>query len=72
MALSVIALYKALGGGWEIRDGEDFVPAETREEMRARTYWGSLLPPETRARDVDAATADTTSHRGWRWWWPEW
>jgi NodT family efflux transporter outer membrane factor (OMF) lipoprotein len=72
VALSVIALNKALGGGWEIRDGQDFVPAETRGEMRARTYWGSLLPPETRARDVDAATADTTSHRGWRWWWPEW
>jgi NodT family efflux transporter outer membrane factor (OMF) lipoprotein len=74
VALSVIALNKALGGGWEIRDGQDFVPAETRDEMRARTYWGSLLPPEARARDVDRAAADTTSGRGWhwRWWWPEW
>ena len=74
VALSVIALNKALGGGWEIRDGQDFVPDETRDEMRARTYWGSLLPPEARARDVDAAAAETTSRRAghWRWWWPEW
>jgi NodT family efflux transporter outer membrane factor (OMF) lipoprotein len=74
VALSVIALNKALGGGWEIRDGQDFVPDQTREEMRARTYWGSLLPPETRARDVDRAAAETADRRGrrWRWWWPEW
>jgi NodT family efflux transporter outer membrane factor (OMF) lipoprotein len=74
VALSVVALNKALGGGWEIRNGQDFVPDETRDEMRARTYWGSLLPPEARARDVDAAAAETKG-RGeghWRWWWPEW
>jgi NodT family efflux transporter outer membrane factor (OMF) lipoprotein len=74
VALSVIALNKSLGGGWEIRDGEDFIPSETRDELRARTYWGTLLSPETRARDVDAAGAESKSprERGWRWWWPEW
>ena len=43
VALSVVALYKALGGGWELREGQDFVPAETREQMQARTRWGGLL-----------------------------
>jgi len=38
------AVYKALGGGWQIRDNNEFVPAQTVEEMRNRTNWGDLLP----------------------------
>jgi NodT family efflux transporter outer membrane factor (OMF) lipoprotein len=44
--LGLIATYRALGGGWEIRAGEDFVPAETRDEMAERTDWGTLLTPD--------------------------
>jgi hypothetical protein len=40
---NLIAIYKALGGGWEIRQGKDFVPDETRKEMQERTDWGDLL-----------------------------
>jgi NodT family efflux transporter outer membrane factor (OMF) lipoprotein len=43
---NLIALYKALGGGWENRPGRDFIPERTQEEMRQRTDWGTLLPPE--------------------------
>ena len=43
---NLIALYKALGGGWELRLGKDFIPEQTKEEMRQRTDWGNLLPPE--------------------------
>jgi NodT family efflux transporter outer membrane factor (OMF) lipoprotein len=43
---NLIALYKALGGGWELRLGKDFIPEKTKEEMRQRTNWGKLLPPE--------------------------
>lgn len=43
IATSLIALYKALGGGWEVRLGNDFVPADVREEMSERTDWGDLL-----------------------------
>ncbi len=51
VALNLIAIYKALGGGWEIRKGKDFVPEETKEEMRGRTNWGRLLETEgTKAR----------------------
>jgi NodT family efflux transporter outer membrane factor (OMF) lipoprotein len=46
VALSLIAIYKALGGGWEIREGQDFVPEETKEEMQNRTNWGDLLDNE--------------------------
>jgi NodT family efflux transporter outer membrane factor (OMF) lipoprotein len=39
VTLEVIALYKALGGGWELRQGADVVPEETKDEMRARMGW---------------------------------
>jgi NodT family efflux transporter outer membrane factor (OMF) lipoprotein len=45
-AQSLVAIYKALGGGWEIREGKDFVPEETKETMGKRTDWGDLLSPE--------------------------
>jgi outer membrane protein TolC len=44
--LGLIKTYRALGGGWEIRDGHDFVPAPIRAEMAERTDWGELLSPE--------------------------
>lgn len=73
---SVIALYKAIGGGWEIRDGNDFVPDQIREEMQARTEWGNMLTAARQEKAIDAAAADTqpeaTSGHKWRWWWPQW
>ena len=46
IALGLIGTYRALGGGWQIREGHDFIPPETQREMRDRTNWGTLLTPE--------------------------
>ncbi len=46
VALNLIGMYKALGGGWQIREGKDFVPEEIRAEMLKRTDWGGLLSRE--------------------------
>jgi outer membrane protein TolC len=43
IALNLIAMYKALGGGWEIREGQAFVSNRNREQMLERTDWGDLL-----------------------------
>ena len=43
---SLIAVYKALGGGWQIREGKDFIPEEIKTEMNSRTDWGDLLKLE--------------------------
>ena len=51
VGINLIALYKALGGGWELRLGKDFIPEQTKEEMRQRTDWGDLLPPEDLPED---------------------
>lgn len=40
---SLVGLYKALGGGWEIRAAGGFVDEETLETMNERTDWGQLL-----------------------------
>jgi NodT family efflux transporter outer membrane factor (OMF) lipoprotein len=40
---SVVQLYKALGGGWEVREGRPFVDENTLTVMRERTDWGDLL-----------------------------
>jgi NodT family efflux transporter outer membrane factor (OMF) lipoprotein len=44
IALGATAIYRALGGGWQIREDSFFVTAATRDQMRARTDWGRLLP----------------------------
>lgn len=46
IALGLITTYRALGGGWQIREGRDFIPAETQREMAERTNWGTLLTPD--------------------------
>jgi Outer membrane efflux protein len=45
LSTSLVSLYRALGGGWQIREGNEFVNDATRDEMRSRTDWGKLLPP---------------------------
>jgi NodT family efflux transporter outer membrane factor (OMF) lipoprotein len=39
----LVAVYRALGGGWEVRQGRPFVDEDTMNVMRARTNWGALL-----------------------------
>lgn len=39
----LIALYKALGGGWQMRLGNDFVPEEIQQKMVQRTDWGKIM-----------------------------
>ena len=45
VALGLISTYRALGGGWELREGHDFIPPQTQREMTNRTNWGTLLTP---------------------------
>jgi NodT family efflux transporter outer membrane factor (OMF) lipoprotein len=45
VSTGLTAVFRALGGGWQIREGNDFLPPAIRDEMRARTNWGNLLAP---------------------------
>ena len=44
-ASSLTTIYRSLGGGWQLREGQEFVRGANREQMRERTNWGDLLPP---------------------------
>ncbi|MGB7747113.1 MAG: efflux transporter outer membrane subunit [Verrucomicrobiia bacterium] len=41
----IISVYRALGGGWQIREGHDVVSDEVKAEMARRTDWGRMLEP---------------------------
>ena len=45
IALGAVRSYRAVGGGWEVRRGEEFIDRETAERMRGRTDWGDVLSP---------------------------
>jgi outer membrane protein TolC len=40
--LALVSVYRALGGGWQLREGQQLLPAGTRTEMHHRTWWGHL------------------------------
>jgi NodT family efflux transporter outer membrane factor (OMF) lipoprotein len=51
IAVNLIALYKALGGGWEVREGQPVVRENAERQMKERTDWGDLLT-EPRVQEV--------------------
>ncbi|MGD9173256.1 MAG: TolC family protein, partial [Desulfobacterales bacterium] len=63
--LNLIAMYKAMGGGWQIREGQKFVSKDNIEVMQQRTNWGDLLEPE-----AVATPASAKERQQWRW--PDW
>ncbi len=62
---NLIAMYKALGGGWQMREGQPFVPEKTQEVMRERTDWGKLLEPA-------ATKVPPPEEAGSQLLWPDW
>jgi NodT family efflux transporter outer membrane factor (OMF) lipoprotein len=70
---SLTALYKALGGGWEIRMGNDFISDDQKNQMRQRTSWGGMLDVDRRGHAVEGAAEGTEAKGGGfrpRAWWP--
>jgi NodT family efflux transporter outer membrane factor (OMF) lipoprotein len=43
VATNLIALYKALGGGWEMRQNEPYINDANRDQMQKRTNWGEYF-----------------------------
>jgi len=43
VAIGLVALYRALGGGWELREGLELVPATIKQQMQERTGWGEMI-----------------------------
>ena len=59
----IISVYRALGGGWQIREGHDVISDEVKAEMARRTDWGRMLEPshhlpKLRRRKIPERTAE--------------
>jgi NodT family efflux transporter outer membrane factor (OMF) lipoprotein len=39
----VVSTYRALGGGWQLRNGHDVISEKVKKEMADRTNWGRML-----------------------------
>jgi NodT family efflux transporter outer membrane factor (OMF) lipoprotein len=61
---NLVGVYRALGGGWQIREGNDVVPGSIKEQMAKRTDWGGLLSPATQP----SPDTQTPSGVGWPRW----
>lgn len=53
VALNLIALYKSLGGGWEIKEGTELLQEEVKEEMKQRSDWKTFGGKSMLMRPVD-------------------
>jgi NodT family efflux transporter outer membrane factor (OMF) lipoprotein len=61
---NLVGVYRALGGGWQVREGNDVVPDTIKAQMVKRTDWGGLLNPAAQP-SPDAQTPTSVS-------WPRW
>jgi len=46
VSLNAVALYKALGGGWQMNRGKAYISAKTAKKMQGRIDWGKYLSPK--------------------------
>jgi len=65
VSTNLVAAYKGLGGGWQIREGTEILSEKNRTQMKDRTNWDGLLDPEALKRPLDDKDQQD-------WQWPEW
>jgi hypothetical protein len=58
-ALNLVSLYRAMGGGWEMRQGQPPIPDAVRDQMRNRTNWDDMLPAGSPQNVTEAPAAST-------------
>ena len=63
VVLGLTAVYRALGGGWQLRHGHDVISDELKTELARRTYWGHMLEPAHHL-PPDLPTATSRSSEG--------
>lgn len=56
IATNLISMYKALGGGWEVRNRTEAIPKDIKEKMKNRTDWGKMLDDPEPSVEAPAVT----------------
>jgi NodT family efflux transporter outer membrane factor (OMF) lipoprotein len=63
---TLVAVYTALGGGWQVFQNQDVMPGAIKTEMAKRTNWGGLLnPPAHEPPATNAAQLQQTYVPNW-------
>jgi outer membrane protein TolC len=58
---SFVALYKALGGGWQSHEGMPYISEANSQQMKERTDWGSMIE-DLNTESPDTAQPAKSSH----------
>lgn len=64
ISTNLVGVYRALGGGWQVREGQDVVPDAIKAQMALRTDWGGLLTPAAQSSPGTRTSFDVG--------WPRW
>jgi NodT family efflux transporter outer membrane factor (OMF) lipoprotein len=62
---NLVGVYRSIGGGWEVREGEDLVSPEIRQEMARRTDWGGLLAPASYSPPLSETPGSSVRSPDW-------
>ena len=67
--LGLVSAYRALGGGWQMREGRDVISPEVKAEMEKRTRWGRMMEPARHIPQVapEDQPVETPKGRPWIW-----
>ncbi|HRJ71366.1 MAG TPA: TolC family protein [Terrimicrobiaceae bacterium] len=67
--LGLVAVYRAVGGGWQMREGRDVLSPQVKEDMAKRRYWGRMLEPSRHLPAVAPEEQPVEAPKGRPWIW---
>ena len=65
VSTNLVAAYKGLGGGWQIREGKEILSEKNKTQMKDRTHWDGLLDTQKPTLPLDEKEKED-------WQWPYW
>ena len=69
MMLGVVAVYRAVGGGWQLREGRDVISDEVKAEMQKTTRWGRMMEPARHIPETSPEDQPVETPKGRPWIW---
>jgi NodT family efflux transporter outer membrane factor (OMF) lipoprotein len=67
--LGLVAAYRSLGGGWQLREGGDVISPEVKIEMQRTTRWGRMMEPSRHLPKVSPEEQPVEVPKGRTWIW---
>jgi NodT family efflux transporter outer membrane factor (OMF) lipoprotein len=67
--LGLVAAYRSLGGGWQLREGEDVISPDVKMEMQKTTRWGRMMEPSRHLPKVSPEEQPVEVPKGRPWIW---